>query len=79
MKSTGIIRKIDELGRIVLPAEVRRTYNINPGSEIEISTQDENIILRKHETTCIFCGSDKGLKLYKEKSVCAKCVAGLKK
>ena len=78
MKSTGIVRKIDELGRIVLPAEVRKAYNINPGSEIEISTLDDTIILRKHETTCVFCGSDKSLKLFKEKSVCAKCVGQIK-
>ena len=78
MKETGIIRKIDELGRIVLPAEMRRSYNIGPGSEIEIAASGDNIILKKHETTCIFCGSDKSLKLYKEKSVCGKCVTGLK-
>ena len=78
MKSTGIIRKIDELGRIVLPAEVRKSYNISPGSEIEISTLDDTIILKKCETTCIFCGSDKNLKLFKEKSVCAKCIGQLK-
>ena len=78
MKATGIIRKIDELGRIVLPAEIRKAYNINPGSEIEISTSDDMIILRKHEATCVFCGSDKNLKVFKEKSICAKCVSGLK-
>lgn len=78
MKSTGIIRRIDELGRIVLPAEVRKTYNISPGSDIEICTQDDTIILKKWETTCIFCGSKENLKLFKEKSVCTKCVEGLK-
>ena len=79
MKSTGIIRKIDELGRIVLPAEVRRAYNINPGSDIEISTLDGQIILQKQETTCIFCGSDQELKLFNEKCVCGKCLEQLKK
>ena len=79
MKSTGITRKIDELGRLVLPAEIRKTYNINPGSDIEISTLDGAIILRKQETTCIFCGSGDNLKLFSEKSVCAKCVEGIKK
>ena len=78
MKSTGIVRKIDELGRIVLPAEIRKAYNINPGSEIEISTQDDTIILKKHENTCVFCGSDKNLKLFKEKSLCAKCISQIK-
>ena len=78
MKSTGIIRKIDELGRIVLPAEVRKTYNINPGSEIEISTKDDMIILKKVENTCVFCSSGENLKVFKEKSVCAKCAEELK-
>ena len=78
MKATGIVRKIDELGRIVLPAEVRRSYNINPGSEIEISTTDEGIVLKKYETTCVFCGSDQKLKLFKEKSVCGKCISQIK-
>jgi len=78
MKSTGIVRRIDELGRIVLPAEVRRAYNISPGSEIEISTQDDTIILRKYETTCVFCGARDNLKLFKEKSVCAKCTGEIK-
>ena len=73
MKSTGVVRKIDELGRIVLPAEVRRVYNINPGSEIEISTLNDTIVLKKHESTCIFCSSNENLKIFKEKAVCAKC------
>jgi len=78
MKSTGIVRRIDELGRIVLPAEVRRAYNISPGSEIEISTSEDTIILRKYETSCVFCGSRENLKMFKEKSVCMKCVKDLK-
>ena len=78
MKSTGIVRKIDELGRIVLPAEVRRLYNISPGSEIEISTLDDTIILKKHETSCVFCNSKENLKIFKAKSVCMKCAGELK-
>ena len=78
MKSTGIIRKIDELGRIVLPAEVRRAYSISPGSDIEISTLDDTIILKKCETTCVFCGSGENLKMFKEKSVCGKCANDIK-
>ena len=73
MKSTGVVRRIDELGRIVLPAEVRRVYNINPGSEIEISTLNDTIVLKKHESSCIFCTSKENLKMFKEKAVCAKC------
>jgi transcriptional pleiotropic regulator of transition state genes len=78
MKSTGIIRKIDELGRIVLPAEVRKAYNISPGSEIEISTLNDTIILKKYGTSCIFCGSEESLKTFKEKAVCLKCADELK-
>ena len=78
MKAIGIVRKTDPLGRLSLPAEIRRTYNIGPGSEIEISTLGDSIILKKYENTCVFCGSTDSLKIFKDKSVCAKCVKELK-
>ena len=74
MKSTGIVRKIDELGRIVLPSEIRRTFGINEKDAMEIYTKDDMIFLKKFETTCTFCGSPDKLKTYKDKSVCAKCI-----
>jgi len=74
MKSTGIVRKTDGLGRLSLPVEIRRAYNLSVGSEIDISTLGDTIILKKYETMCIFCGSSDNLKMFKEKSVCDKCV-----
>ena len=74
MKSTGIIRKVDELGRIVLPIELRRTMDIEEHDEMEIFIEGDRIILRKFEHKCVFCGSSQGLIQYKEKNVCSKCV-----
>jgi len=78
MKSIGIVRRIDELGRLILPVETHRLYNISPDSEIEISTLDDTIILKKYETNCVFCDSIDNLKMFKEKAVCAKCAGELK-
>ena len=58
MKSTGIVRKVDELGRIVLPIELRRTLNIDIKDSIEIYVENDSIVLKKFEPTCIFCGSN---------------------
>ena len=56
MKDTGIVRKIDEMGRLVLPKEMRTKMGINTGDEIEFYSENERIILRKYEPTCLFCG-----------------------
>ena len=77
MKSTGIVRKIDELGRIVLPAEIRRTFDINEKDEVEIYTKDDMVLLKKYEMSCIFCGSLDNLRSYKDKKICAKCIKDL--
>ena len=73
MKSTGIVRKVDELGRIVLPAELRRTLNIAEKDPLEIYVDGDSVILRKHEDRCIFCESFQG------KHISIKCLAQLKK
>ena len=78
MKSTGIVRKIDELGRIVLPAEMRKLFNINEKDAVEIFTKDDMIVLKKYDSTCIFCGSSNDLKQFKDKSVCPKCLKEMK-
>jgi len=65
MKSTGIVRKVDELGRIVLPIELRRTYDLAVKDAIEIYTDDDKIILKKFQRTCIFCGSGEECVEYK--------------
>ena len=77
MKSTGIIRKVDELGRIVLPIELRRVLDIAERDELEIFTQNDQIILQKHQTSCVFCGTNRELSLFKGKHVCATCIRNL--
>ena len=72
MKSTGIIRKVDDLGRIVLPIELRRTLDISERDELEIYMENDRIILQKFEPACIFCGSSRSLVLYRRKNVLAR-------
>ncbi len=78
MKSTGIVRKIDELGRIVLPIEIRRTMNLERSDAVEIFVDEEKIILRKYEPSCVFCGNSDNVTLFKGKLVCAECLNSLK-
>lgn len=73
MKSTGIIRKVDNLGRIVLPIELRRTMDIAEREELEIYMDNERIILQKYEMSCIFCGSSRALTSFRGKNVCREC------
>ena len=77
MKSTGIVRKVDELGRIVLPIELRRTLDIAERDSLEIFVSEETIILKKYQPTCIFCDNSKNIFTYKGKNVCASCAAAL--
>ena len=79
MKSTGIVRKIDELGRIVLPIELRRTLDISEKDAVEIYVEQDTIILKKYRTSCVFCNSSESIIDFKGKSVCADCLALLKK
>ena len=69
MKTTGIVRKVDELGRVVLPIELRRTLEIAEKDPLEIYVDGENIILRKHSEHCVFCGSDNSLVEFRGKLV----------
>ena len=73
MKSVGIIRKVDDLGRIVLPAELRRTLDIAEQDAMEIYVDGASVVLRKYEETCIFCGSSQDILSYREKNVCWNC------
>ena len=77
MKSTGIVRRLDELGRIVIPIEIRNKFNISERDPIEIYVDGSNIILSKFEVTCIFCGSTKNLTEFKDKNVCNSCLKKL--
>ena len=79
MKTTGIVRKVDELGRVVLPIELRRTLDIAERDELEICLDEDRIILKKLESACIFCGDADNVILYKEKRICKACIADLKK
>ena len=74
MKSTGIVRKVDELGRIVLPIELRRTLGIEEKDRIEIFVDGESIILRKYQPACIFCDNAKDIINYKGKNICPDCI-----
>lgn len=78
MKSTGIVRRVDELGRIVLPIELRRTLGIEEKDSLEIYVDDDSIILRKYEPACLFCGSAEGVVVYKGKNLCEKCISEIK-
>ena len=78
MKATGIVRKVDELGRIVLPMELRRTMDINYKDTLEILVDGENIVLRKYKPSCVFCDNAKNVLNYKGKNVCQNCIDEVK-
>ncbi len=79
MKSTGIVRKVDELGRVVIPIELRRTLTIEEKDSLEIYVDGEHIILKKYEPACIFCGNARDVKPYKGKNICPACMDELKR
>lgn len=77
MKSTGIIRKVDELGRVVIPIEIRNKFDIAEKDPIEIYVDGSSIVLKKYEPNCVFCGNTKNLITYKDRLVCSKCTQKL--
>ena len=77
MKSTGIVSKVDELGRIVLPIELRRTLDIVEKDALEIYVDGSSIILKKYQPSCIFCGDAKDIIHYKDKNICSACLQQL--
>ena len=79
MKSTGVVRRVDELGRIVIPIELRRTLDIAEKDALEIYVDGEQIILKKYEPACIFCGDARDVVNYKGNNICQKCLDELKK
>ncbi len=79
MKSTGIVRKVDELGRIVLPIELRRTLSIGEKDSLEIFVDNSQIILKKYEPACVFCGSAHNITIFKGRNVCSDCIEELTK
>ena len=78
MKSTGIVRKVDELGRIVLPIEMRRTLDIAEKDALEIYVEGDSIILRKYHPACIFCDNMKNVISFQGKNICPNCLEKLK-
>jgi transcriptional pleiotropic regulator of transition state genes len=79
MKSTGIVRKVDELGRIVVPIELRRTLDIGERDALEIFVDGEQIILKKYEPACIFCSNARDVINYKGKNICKSCLNEIRK
>lgn len=77
MKTTGIVRKVDELGRIVLPVELRRTLDIAERDELEIYLDEDRVILKKYEPSCIFCSGTYSLVNYQGRNICTDCIQKL--
>lgn len=75
MKTTGIVRKVDELGRLVIPVELRRTLMIGEKDALEIFVEDDVVILKKYEPACIFCGQAKDVTNLKGKNICQSCIS----
>ena len=79
MKSTGITRRVDELGRVVIPMEIRQNFDIAEKDPLEIYVDGSSIILKKHEPNCVFCGSSKNIATYQYKQVCSSCIQKIMK
>ena len=79
MKSTGIVRRMDELGRIVLPAELRKNLNISEKDPLEIYVNGDSIVLKKYSPACIFCDEADDIVTFKGKNICSPCVKVLKR
>lgn len=79
MKSTGIVRKVDELGRVVIPMELRNKLAIEEKDPIEIYVDGSSIILKKVTKSCIFCGNRDKIEIYKNKPICKKCIQNILK
>ena len=79
MKTTGFIKQIDGLGRIVIPKSVRKAIGVVPGDELEFFIDSDSVVLKKHCTSCVFCGNDNDTLLFRNKCVCKSCVIELVK
>ncbi len=74
MKSTGIVRRLDTFGRVVLPMELRKLMNLDQNSSVELFVEGDSIILRKYTPACIFCGSFDGIKSFEGRMICESCI-----
>ncbi len=77
MKSTGVVRQLDNLGRVVLPIELRRTMDISVKDPLEVFVDGESIILRKYRPGCVFCDSEEDLVGFRGKTLCRACQAAI--
>ena len=77
MKEKGIVRRVDELGRVVLPIELRRQLGLNERDRVEIRAEEDRLILTKFEPNCCFCGEGRDLREFKGKLLCPKCVRAI--
>ncbi|SJZ69505.1 AbrB/MazE/SpoVT family DNA-binding domain-containing protein [Selenihalanaerobacter shriftii] len=77
MKSTGIVRKVDDLGRMVIPVELRRTLGIETKDALEIYVDNDKIIFKKYEPACIFCGNAENTIDFKKKTICSECLENM--
>ena len=78
MKATGIVRSMDALGRIVIPVELRRVLEIEPEDALEIFSENNAIVLRKYQPSCIFCGEAKNISTFRGRNICSACMRELK-
>lgn len=77
LKSTGMVRKVDELGRVVIPMEIRKTMSIEEKESVEIFVNDNQIILQKYAPGCLFCGNAEDVVNFKGKNLCKRCLTEL--
>ena len=78
MKATGMVKQVDDMGRIVIPKEIKRTMGVECRDYLEIFVEDDRIILKKYQPGCIFCGNVGNTKLFKGKLICSECKSMLK-
>lgn len=78
MKSTGVVRRVDELGRIVLPIEIRKMMDISVKDAVEIFTDGDRIVLQKYQPACLFCNDADGITYFNDKRICQKCIEKIK-
>lgn len=79
MSDTGIVRRVDDLGRIVIPMELRRTLGIREHDALSISLEGQRILLQKYSAACTICGSENEIQVVRDRPVCAECIEEIKK
>lgn len=78
MKDTGVVRKIDPLGRLVIPIEVRRELGLNENEPVEMYVENKRVIIEKYNPSCLICGETENVKKINEKSICDSCINKIK-